>query len=98
LHAARRCGALLVNYNELPGAMFSRLFKHLELSAEDIEPMHKQASRNAKSPSTIFMPDAESKRAEATDRIRQVVEQYLAPVFSQLEEDRKMQLHAAPAK
>lgn len=98
LHAARQCGALLVNYSELPEAMYGRLFKHLELSAEDLEPMRAQASRNAKAPATIFTPDAESKRAEATDRMRQVVEQYLAPVYSRLEQERQTQLHVASAK
>jgi hypothetical protein len=95
LYAAQHCGALLVNYSELPEAMYGRLFKHLDLSAEDMESMRAQASRDAKSPARRFTPDAASKRAEATDRIRQVVEQYLAPIYSALEQERQRQLHSA---
>ena len=59
LLAAQQCGALLVNYSELPEAMFGRLFQHLQLSDKDIAPMRAQASRDAKSPSMPFTPDAE---------------------------------------
>jgi hypothetical protein len=96
-HAAQRYGGLLVNYSELPQAMYGRVFDHFRLPGEDIPAMQAKAQRNAKSPHMSFTSDAESKRSEATERLRQVVAQYLLPVYDQLEETRRTQLQATTA-
>jgi hypothetical protein len=86
--AQRATGGMLVNYSELPEAMYGRLLTHFGLCAEDVPPMKQAAQRNAKSPGMVFVRDETEKQAEATDRLRAVVAEHLAPVYAQLENER----------
>lgn len=90
-------GGLLVNYSELPDAMSQRLLAHFGLGEDDVPAMQKAAEHNAKSPSSTFVPDRGAKQAEASDRLRAVVAEYLLPVYEQLETLRLAQIDAANA-
>jgi hypothetical protein len=80
---------LLVNYSELPDAMYGRLLQHFGLTEDDIPAMQASAQFDAKSPQTTFFGDAEAKRAEADDRLRTVVAEHLEPVYGELEAERQ---------
>jgi hypothetical protein len=85
-----RC--LLVNYTELPEAMYGRLLGHFGLREEDIPAMREAAQQDAKAPGLSFESDAGTKQAEATERIRAVVAEYLQPVYERLEAERIKQV------
>ena len=96
LRAAQQAGSgLLVNYTELPDAMYGRLFRHFSLRAEDLPAMRSAAERDAKAPAGKFTPDRAGKQAEATERLRAVVAEHLAPIYTQLEAARLAALHTA---
>ncbi len=89
LRAAQQAsGGLLVNYSELPEAMYGRLLRHFGLREEDVPPMRQAAQQNAKAPGMKFVGDASAKQAEASERLRAVVAEHLAPVYAQLEAER----------
>lgn len=90
-------GGLLVNYCELPEAMYDRLLAHFGLRADDVVAMRNAAQRNAKSPTMTFVPDQSAKQAEASDRLRAVVAEQLLPVYEQLEAVRLKQLDLGTA-
>jgi hypothetical protein len=92
LEKIKRHGGLLINYNELPEAMFGRLFDHLDLQAEDIPAMRTTSQFNAKSPRVSFASDTDSKRDEVTDRVRVLASAYLTPVYDRLEAARLAQI------
>lgn len=96
LRAAQQAsGGLLVNYCELPEAMYSRLLKHFGLRETDVPAMQKAAEQNAKSPALKFTKDASEKQVEATDRLRAVVAEHLTPVYAQLEAERLVSIESA---
>jgi hypothetical protein len=80
---------LLVNYSELPDAVYGRVLQHFGLTEEDIPAMQASARFDAKNPQAEFTGDAEAKRAEADDRLRAVVAEYLEPVYAELEAERQ---------
>ena len=88
-------GGLLVNYNELPEAMYDRLLTHFDLREEDLAAMQKAALQNAKSPSARFTKDASEKQAAASERLRAVVAEHLLPVYMQLEAERAARMEGA---
>jgi hypothetical protein len=88
-------GGLLVNYSELPEAMYGRLFSHFGLRAEDLPAMRSAAQQNAKAPTGKFTPDKAKKQSEASERLRAVVAEHLTPVYAQLEAERLTRLHPA---
>lgn len=89
LRAARTAsGGLLVNYRELPDAMYSRLLRHYGLRAEDLPAMRRAAQQDAKAPSGKFIPDQGRKQAEASQRLRAVAAEHLASIYAQLEAER----------
>jgi hypothetical protein len=85
-------GGQLVNYNELPEAMYTRLLTHFGLCDEDLPAMQKAALQDAKSPRARFTKDATQKQAAATERLRAVVAEHLLPVYMQLEAERTARL------
>jgi hypothetical protein len=97
LVAAKRHGAMLVNYEELPLAMFGRLFHHMGLGVEQIPTMLENSQRNAKSPQEPFASDTKTKQAAATERVRAATERYLRPVFQRLELERQEQVKVEAA-
>jgi hypothetical protein len=81
-------GGLLVNYAELPEAMYGRLLGHFGLREEDVPAMREAAQQNAKSPAMRFVKDADAKQAEASERLRAVAAEHLMEVYAQLESER----------
>jgi hypothetical protein len=88
-------GGLLVNYTELPDAMYGRLFNHFGLRAEDLPAMRSAAQQNAKAPSGKFTPDKAAKQSAASERLRAVVAEHLTPIYAQLEAERLASLPSA---
>jgi hypothetical protein len=78
---------LLVNYNELPGAVDSAIadFFGTAYSDEERKRMHAVTPFDAKNPCLFFTDDTAEKERQATDRIRQAAEAWLRPVYEQLE-------------
>jgi hypothetical protein len=87
-------GGLLVNYNELPEAMYTRLLTHFDLCEEDLPAMQKAALQDAKSPGARFTKDASRKQATAGERLRAVVAEHLLPIYLQLEAERAARMGA----
>lgn len=87
----------LVNYAQLPGAVWSArppLFG-VEFTPGDVGLMRRAAAFDAKSPRVPFAADAERKRREADDEIRGAAERWLRPLHDRLEAARAAQEAAA---
>jgi len=80
-------GGLLVSYDELPDAVFTRILPHFGVSpdAADQDAMRAAALRDAKAPHSAFSPDREDKRRAATARIHDAAARRLASVHARLE-------------
>jgi hypothetical protein len=80
-------GGLLVNYSELPEAVFSRILPHFGVAADADESaaMTRASGQDAKAPYAAFAPDGEAKRAEATPRLLASVARHLAAPYRRLE-------------
>ena len=80
-------GGLLVDYRELPSALWTRILPHfgMERGREELALMQQAAGRNAKTPYEVFKPDGEAKRAGASTAVRKETERRLAPVHAELE-------------
>jgi hypothetical protein len=67
---------MLVNYQELPGALWTRVLPHFGVpcSADDRAAMAEAARYDAKNPGQPFSLDPDAKRNAATDQIRSVAE------------------------
>ena len=87
-HAAREIGetGLPVNYTELPAAVYGSIARHfsLEISPEDLARMTATAARHSKHPRREFEPDGESKRAEASDALRDAAARWISPHCEEL--------------
>jgi hypothetical protein len=81
-------GGLLVNYRDLPGALWTRLLPHVGVTPTPAElgAMAAAARFHAKSPTTPFVPDTDAKRRATTDAIAKAVEGRLADVHRRLEQ------------
>jgi hypothetical protein len=95
--AARRYregGGLLVNYRELPDALWSRILPHFGVSCDksDRAAMAAVARYDAKAPSFVFAPDVEGKQQAATASIRAVASKHLGEVYRRLEALRQSHL------
>jgi hypothetical protein len=80
-------GGLLLNYDELPGAVFSKLASHFGCRwfPEELDVMRSAATRNAKRPEEAFVPDSRRKQREASPRIREICEGLLGDLYRRLE-------------
>jgi len=78
--------ALLVNYNELPAALWTDVLPHfgVSCSADDRAAMTKAARYDAKSPDLRFTDDTAAKRNAATDQIRSAADG-LGGLYARLE-------------
>jgi hypothetical protein len=97
LESAAATDALLVSYDELPDAMFSRIALHFGLLPEDFPPMRDRCSRNAKSPAETFAPDSATKRNTASPGLRTAAETFVQPLYRDLETRRREQIQHPPA-
>jgi hypothetical protein len=86
----RSAARLLVNYRQLPDAVYSTIARHfrVEFSPADIERMRQAAQFDAKDPSQRFEDDGQKKSRAATDGMRRLAAQYLDPLYAQLEIER----------
>ena len=92
----REGGGLLVNYRELPDALWSRILPHFGVSCSksDRAAMAAVARYDAKAPSFVFAPDVEGKQQAATASNRAVASKHLGEVYRRLEALRQSQILA----
>ena len=80
-------GGLLINYRQLPDALFTRILPHFGVDCGEAEraAMSEAASDDAKAPGFAFRPDSEAKQKGATSAARAATEQWLSGRYRQLE-------------
>lgn len=92
LEHANAPGGLLLDYRQLPAAIPTTVAAHfgLTLSAEDTRRMMAVAAHYAKEPGEPipFEADSAAKQRRASESVRRLVEEYLQPVYQQLESRR----------
>ena len=78
---------LLVNYRELPEAVWAAIAPHfgVDISADDRATMAATAHYDAKIPNTQFTPDVENKQQEATAAMRTAAEERMGEMYRRLE-------------
>lgn len=78
---------LAVNYQELPGATWTRLLDYYKMpcAATDIEGMKTISGFHAKHPLQVFKADGADKRREASEGLKGIVDGHLRASFSELE-------------
>jgi hypothetical protein len=86
-------GGLLVNYRELPEAMFMKILPHFSVTPtpDEREAMAGATRFDAKSPGAEFAADSAGKRAEASASIKAVCAGRLDEVYGRLEARRRAQ-------
>ena len=82
-----RAGGTLVNYRQLPEAVYDSVADNFGLSwlPAELEAMRQATRFNAKTPGLVFAEDSGEKQDAATDRIREMAATWLTPVYEQLE-------------
>jgi hypothetical protein len=85
--AAGRQELALLNYGELPDAVWTSLSSTFRVSWDEreIETMHVASRIDAKNPRQEFREDRARKLAEASGRLREENERWLVPVYERLE-------------
>jgi hypothetical protein len=80
-------GGLLVNYRDLPEAVWTTVLPHLGVACGDDEReiMAHAARVDAKRPGLPFASDTEDKQREATGLVRTIAERHLGDVYRRLE-------------
>lgn len=80
-------GGLLINYSELPEAMFSQVpgFFGITYTAEELETIRGAAKRDAKTPALTFQSDSQKKQSKASGPAREAAAKWLYPLYEQLE-------------
>ena len=98
-HSARSGSGMLVNYAEMPDAIWSRIARHfgLNLDDSDIDRMKQAAKFNAKRPRLRFENDSVDKRGGASDRQRELAARWIDPMYRRLEAARERQALADDA-
>ena len=83
----------LVDFTELPNVVPDALLKffNVNYSAEEMERLQAASQFDAKRPGLYFESDVAAKNRAATDELRRLTEQFLQPVYAQLEEARHAQ-------
>ena len=83
----------LVNYQQLPDAIWPELLKYwrVEFSADEARQMLSASKLNAKNPVLPFESDSETKRNSAAPELRAITERWLVGVYQQLERRRQPQ-------
>jgi hypothetical protein len=80
-------GGRLVNYRQLPEALFTEVLPHFGVTPSEAEAQAMRAAtvRDAKTPEQAFAADAQDKQQAATPALREICERRLADVYGQLE-------------
>ena len=91
LAQARAGNGKLVNYQQLPAAVWPELMKYwnVEFSAEESAQMIEAARRDAKTPVLTFAADSQAKRDSASPELRALTRQWLHEIYQQLEAQRQ---------
>jgi len=81
-------GGLLVEYRELPAAVWGRLAGHfgLALTPGDLEKMRQAAAFDAKQPTRRFESDSQAKQCFASEQVRCLAERWIRPPCRALDE------------
>jgi hypothetical protein len=81
-------GGALVNYHQLPGAVFSTILPHfgIEWTEPEHQAMVRASLQNAKAPGFAFSPDSDDKRRAATAEIHAACARRLDGVYRRLED------------
>ena len=84
----REGGGLLVNYRQLPDALFTAVLPHFGVACSDADRavMAAAAGFDAKSPGFEFAPDSEAKQQAATPAAHAATERWLGDVYGRLEQ------------
>ena len=87
LDAYAQGGGLLVNYRELPEALFTKILPHfgVTLAPEEREVIAGAARFDAKAPATDFRSDSADKQAEASASVKAACAGSLAEAYGRLE-------------
>ena len=85
--AHRDEGGLFVNYRQLPDAVFAEIAAHFgtRFDAGELDRMRRTAGFDAKSPTVSFTADTAAKQAAASPEMRRLSEQWLMPLYAELE-------------
>jgi hypothetical protein len=80
-------GGRLVNYRQLPEALFTEILPHFGVAVSETEAqaMRAAALRDAKTPEQVFAPDGQAKQQAATPALRAICERRLGEVYRRLE-------------
>jgi hypothetical protein len=80
-------GGLLVNYRELPEALFSAILPHFGVTGDEADraAMIEATRYDAKSPGMAFTPDSEAKQRGASAATRAAAERWLCDPYRRLE-------------
>jgi len=80
-------GGLLVNYRQLPDALFTAILPHFGVvcGETDRTAMTQAARYDAKTPSFAFEPDSDSKQKAATQTARGAADRWLGDLYRRLE-------------
>jgi hypothetical protein len=93
----REGGGLLVNYRQLPDALFSAVLPHFGVACSDAERavMAAAARFDAKAPGFEFAPDGKAKQQAASPAARAATERWLNDVYDRIERLRTVPVGAA---
>lgn len=82
---------LLVNYTELPEAIWTSVASHFGVTfpGPEVAAMREKSHFNAKAPGLHFEADSEDKRRRASEQVVALSERWLYPVYRRLEENRQ---------
>jgi hypothetical protein len=80
-------GGRLVDYRQMPEALFTTILPHFGVDASDaqITAMRAATVRDAKTPEQAFTPDGQAKQEAATAAVREICERRLGEVYRDLE-------------
>jgi hypothetical protein len=80
-------GGLLVNYRELPEALFAAILPHFGVTCDEADraAMIEATRYDAKTPGMTFTPDSEAKQRGASAATRAAAERWLRDPYSRLE-------------
>ena len=92
--ALRHCRpphGLLVNYEELPAALFGRIARHFGCAWDEAEvaAMKIASARDAKRPLSSFTADSAGKRGEADPGLMEICERVVGAVYRDIEAERR---------
>ena len=91
-------GGRLINYRQLPEALFTTILPHFGVDASEAEltVMRAASIRDAKAPEQTFTPDAQVKQQAATAAVREICEHRLGDVYARLETLRRAEAGVVP--